>query len=100
MATTGNRTNVDTELKRLRALIAQQQESLEALENAPAGVKVSHPVYDTGTSAAGAAQALDKALSSGEAVAAATSVFGTEMVAMKPKRKARTATSAPTAASC
>ena len=36
MATTGNRTNVDTELKRLRALIAQQQERLEALENVPA----------------------------------------------------------------
>jgi branched-chain amino acid transport system substrate-binding protein len=63
---------------------SQRNGAVMALENAPAGVKVSYPVYDTGTSAAGAAQALDKALSSGEAVAAATSVFGTEMVAMKP----------------
>ena len=47
-------------------------------------VSVDYSVFDTGTSAQGAATALDKALSSAEAIAAATSIFGTEMVAMMP----------------
>ncbi len=63
---------------------SQRNGAVMALESGTGGFKVDHPVYDTGTSATGAAQALDKALSSGDAIAAATSVFGTEMVAMKP----------------
>ena len=63
---------------------SQRNGAIMAIENAPAGVTVKHEVFDTGTSATGAASALDKALSSGDAVAAATSVFGTEMVAMLP----------------
>ena len=49
-----------------------------------AGASVDYPIYDTGTSAAGAATALDKALSSGDAIAAAISIFGTEVIAMMP----------------
>ena len=63
---------------------SQRNGAVMAMENAPAGVEASHPIFDTGTSATGAATALDKALSSNEAIAAATSVFGTEMVAMLP----------------
>ena len=55
-----------------------------ALEQAPGGLKVDFPIFDTGTSATGAATALDKALSSQKAIAAAVTVFGTEMVAMMP----------------
>jgi len=62
---------------------SQRNGAVMALETAE-GFKVDHPVFDTGTSATGAASALDKALSSEDAIAAATSVFGTEMVAMKP----------------
>lgn len=63
---------------------SQRNGAVMALENAPAGVKVEYPIFDTGTSATGAASALDKALSSKKAIAVATSVFGTEMVAMMP----------------
>lgn len=49
-----------------------------------AGAAVDYPIYDTGTSATGAATALDKALSSGDAIAAAITIFGTEVVAMMP----------------
>ena len=63
---------------------SQRNGAVMALENAPSGVTVDYPIYDTGTSATGAAAALDKALSSGTAIAVATSVFGTEMVAMMP----------------
>jgi branched-chain amino acid transport system substrate-binding protein len=49
-----------------------------------AGMSVDYPIYDTGTSATGAATALDKALSSGDAIAAAITIFGTEVVAMMP----------------
>src|SRR5579885_1703620 len=63
---------------------SQRNGSVMALESGTGGFKVDHPVYDTGTSATGAAQALDKALSSGDAIASSTSVFCTEMVAMKP----------------
>lgn len=62
---------------------SQRNGAVMALETAN-GIKIDHPVFDTGTSATGAASALDKALSSDTAIAAATSVFGTEMVAMKP----------------
>jgi branched-chain amino acid transport system substrate-binding protein len=60
---------------------------LLALERAPANVTVQSEIYDTGTSATGAATALDKALSARPAIAAATSIFGTEMVAMLPVAK-------------
>lgn len=63
---------------------SQRNGAVMALENAPAGLKVEYPVFDTGTSATGAASALDKALSSKKAIAVAASVFGTEMVAMMP----------------
>ncbi len=41
-------------------------------------------MFDTGTSPTGAATALDKALSTKQALAVTTSIFGTEMVAMLP----------------
>ena len=67
---------------------SQRNGALLALERAPSGVKVTHEIYDTGTSATGAASALDKALSARPApIAAATSVFGTEMLAMMPIAK-------------
>jgi len=66
---------------------SQRNGALLALERAPAGVKVKNEIYDTGTSATGAAAALDKALSASPAIAAATSVFGTEMLAMLPVAK-------------
>jgi branched-chain amino acid transport system substrate-binding protein len=66
---------------------AQRNGVLLALERAPASVKVHSEIYDTGTSATGAAAALDKALSARPAIAAATSIFGTEMVAMMPVAK-------------
>jgi branched-chain amino acid transport system substrate-binding protein len=63
---------------------SQRNGAIMALEQAPGGMKVDFPVFDTGTSATGAATALDKALSSQKAIAAAVTVFGTEMVAMMP----------------
>jgi branched-chain amino acid transport system substrate-binding protein len=66
---------------------AQRNGALMALERAPASVKVHSQVYDTGTSATGAAAALDKALSARPAIAVAASIFGTEMVAMMPVAK-------------
>jgi branched-chain amino acid transport system substrate-binding protein len=63
---------------------SQRNGAVMALESAPGGVTADFPVFDTGTSATGAATALDKALSNGKPMAAAVSVFGTEMVAMMP----------------
>jgi branched-chain amino acid transport system substrate-binding protein len=63
---------------------SQRNGALMAAERPPTGLKVESPVFDTGTSATGAASALDKALSAKSAVAASTTVFGTEMVAMLP----------------
>jgi branched-chain amino acid transport system substrate-binding protein len=63
---------------------SQRNGALMAVEGAPSGLKVESPVFDTGTSATGAASALDKALSTKPALAASTSIFGTEMVAMLP----------------
>ena len=62
---------------------SQRNGAVLALETAE-GFSIDYPVFDTGTSATGAASALDKALSSSTAIASATSVFGTEMVAMQP----------------
>jgi branched-chain amino acid transport system substrate-binding protein len=66
---------------------AQRNGALLALERTPASVKVQSEIYDTGTSATGAAAALDKALSARPAIAAAISIFGTEVVAMMPVAK-------------
>jgi branched-chain amino acid transport system substrate-binding protein len=66
---------------------AQRNGALLALERAPANVKVQSEIYDTGTSATGAAAALDKALTARPAIAAAISIFGTEVVAMMPVAK-------------
>jgi branched-chain amino acid transport system substrate-binding protein len=63
---------------------SQRNGAVMALEQAPGGMKVDFPIFDTGTSATGAATALDKALSSRPAIAAAVTIFGTEMVAMMP----------------
>src|SRR6478735_9397163 len=54
---------------------SQRNGALLALERAPAGVKVTNEIYDTGTSATGAASALDKALSARPTIAAAVTVF-------------------------
>jgi branched-chain amino acid transport system substrate-binding protein len=62
---------------------SQRNGAVMAFETAK-NVSAEYRIYDTGTSAAGAAAALDKALSSGKAIAAATTIFGTEMVAMMP----------------
>ena len=62
---------------------SQRNGAVMALETAK-GITIDYPVFDTGTSATGAAAALDKALSQGSAIAVASSIFGTEMVAMKP----------------
>jgi branched-chain amino acid transport system substrate-binding protein len=63
---------------------SQRNGAVMAFEHPPGGKTVDFPIYDTGTSATGAATALDKALSGQKALAAAASVFGTEMVAMLP----------------
>src|SRR3984957_6591550 len=63
---------------------SQRNGAVMALEQAPGGMKADYPIFDTGTSATGAATALDKALSSQKAIAAAVTIFGTEMVAMMP----------------
>ena len=63
---------------------SQRNGAVMALEHAPGGKTIDYPVFDTGTSVTGAATALDKALSNGKPIAAAVSVFGTEMVAMMP----------------
>lgn len=63
---------------------SQRNGAIMAMDAAPAGLRAEHPVFDTGTSATGAATALDKALSTKPALAAAASVFGTEMAAMLP----------------
>jgi branched-chain amino acid transport system substrate-binding protein len=63
---------------------SQRNGAVMAAQNAPSGLKVDAPVFDTGTSASGAATALDKALSDKPALAASASVFGTETVAMVP----------------
>jgi branched-chain amino acid transport system substrate-binding protein len=61
---------------------SQRNGAVMAFEDA--GASVDYPIYDTGTSAAGAATALDNALSSGDAIAAAISIYGTEVIAMMP----------------
>ena len=61
---------------------AQRNGALLALRRA--SIKVKYRVIDTGSSAAGAANALEKALSGGGVTAVAASIFGPEMLAMMP----------------
>ena len=63
---------------------SQRNGAVMAIEDAPAGVNIRYEIFDTGTSATGAATALERALNSGDAVAVPSTVFGTEMVAMAP----------------
>jgi branched-chain amino acid transport system substrate-binding protein len=63
---------------------AQRNGAIQALENAPAGVKVTYEVSDTSTSPEVAVTALTRALERGKPVAAAASIFGTQMLAMAP----------------
>lgn len=63
---------------------SQRNGAIMAIEDAPDGVTVRYEIFDTGTSATGAATALERALNSGDAVAVPSTVFGTEMVAMAP----------------
>ena len=63
---------------------AQRNGAVLALENPPAGVTVGHEVSDTSTSPEKAVTALKRALGRGEPVAAAASIFGTQMLAMAP----------------
>lgn len=63
---------------------SQRNGAIMAIEDAPQEVAVRYEVFDTGTSATGAATALERALNSGEALAIPSTVFGTEMVAMAP----------------
>jgi branched-chain amino acid transport system substrate-binding protein len=63
---------------------AQRNGAIQAMENAPAGVKVTYEVSDTSTSPEIAVTALHRALERGKPVAAAASIFGTQMLAMAP----------------
>jgi branched-chain amino acid transport system substrate-binding protein len=63
---------------------AQRNGAIQALENAPEGVTVTYEVSDTSTSPEVAVTALHRALERGKPVAAAASIFGTQMLAMAP----------------
>jgi branched-chain amino acid transport system substrate-binding protein len=63
---------------------AQRNGAIQALENAPEGVTVTYEVSDTSTSPEVAVTALHRALARGKPVAAAASIFGTQMLAMAP----------------
>jgi len=66
---------------------AQRNGAVQALENAPDGVDVRYEVSDTSTSPEVAVTALTRALERGKPVAAAASIFGTQMLAMAPLAK-------------
>jgi len=66
---------------------AQRNGAVQALENAPDGVDVRYEVSDTSTSPEVAVTALTRALERGQPVAAAASIFGTQMLAMAPLAK-------------
>ena len=63
---------------------SQRNGALLAIRNAPAGVKVTSEVTDTGVSPEGATTALERALSRGKVSAVAASMLGTQMLAMLP----------------
>ncbi len=62
----------------------QRNASLLALKQPPAGVTIRSDVVDTGSSAASAVTALERAVAAGQPIAAVASVFGTEMLSMAP----------------
>ncbi|MBM85869.1 MAG: ABC transporter substrate-binding protein [Rhodospirillaceae bacterium] len=66
---------------------AQRNGAVQALENTPEGVSATYEVLDTATSPEQAVTALHRALDRGEPVAAAASIFGTQMLAMLPVAK-------------
>ena len=66
---------------------AQRNGAVQALENTPEGVSVTYDVLDTATSPEQAVTALHRALDRGDPVAAAASIFGTQMLAMLPVAK-------------
>ncbi|HVF63322.1 MAG TPA: ABC transporter substrate-binding protein [Casimicrobiaceae bacterium] len=63
---------------------SQRNGALLAIRNAPAGVKVTAEVTDTGASPEGATTALERALSRGRVSAVVASMLGTQMLAMLP----------------
>lgn len=63
---------------------SQRNGALLALKNAPASVKVTTEVTDTGASPEGATTALERALSRGKVSAVTASMLGTQMLAMLP----------------
>ncbi len=63
---------------------SQRNGALLAIKNAPASVKVTSEVTDTGVSPEGATTALERALSRGKVSAVAASMLGTQMLAMLP----------------
>lgn len=63
---------------------SQRNGALLAVKNAPASVKVTAEVTDTGASPEGAATALERALSRGKVSAVAASMLGTQMLTMLP----------------
>ncbi len=63
---------------------SQRNGALLALKNAPASVKVTAEVTDTGASPEGATTALERALSRGKVSAVTASMLGTQMLAMLP----------------
>lgn len=64
---------------------AQRNGALLAIRQA--AIKVKHKVIDTGSKPAGAANALERALSGGGVTAVVASIFGPEMLAMMPIAK-------------
>jgi branched-chain amino acid transport system substrate-binding protein len=62
----------------------QRNGSQLAFKHAPAGVGIRGDVVDTGSSAASAVTALERAIGAAMPIAAVASVFGTEMLAMGP----------------
>ena len=63
---------------------SQRNGALLAVKNAPASVKITSEVTDTGASPEGATTALERALSRGKVSAVAASMLGTQMLAMLP----------------
>ncbi len=67
--------SIEGKAQRNGALLALRQET---------AIKIKHDVIDSGSSAAGAANAIEKALSDGDVTMIAASLFGPEMLAMMP----------------
>ena len=63
---------------------SQRNGALLAIKNAPASVKITAEVTDTGASPEGATTALERSLSRGKVSAVAASMLGTQMLAMLP----------------